>query len=60
MCNDISMLLLQSGWTALHWACYNGNTEIVKHLLNNGANISSNNKVSDKILLLLIVNLITT
>ena len=35
------MLLLQSGWTALHWACNNGHTEVVKHLINNNADISA-------------------
>ena len=43
------MLLLQNGNTALHIACLNGHTEIVKCLLTNGADISATNDVSDKI-----------
>ena len=45
------MLLLQDGWTALHVACFRGQTETVKLLLNNNADISATNNVSDKILL---------
>ena len=44
---DIDMLLLQSGWTALHWACSKGRTEVVKHLINNNADISATTNVSD-------------
>ena len=50
-CYYIDMLLLQNGWTALHYACGNGHTETVKLLLNNNADISATNNVSDKILL---------
>ena len=42
------MLLLQGGDTALHYACIDGYTEIVKYLLTNGADISATNNVSDK------------
>ena len=42
------MLLLQSGWTALHSACFNGRTEVVQYLLTNGANLSATNKVNHK------------
>ena len=45
----IDMLLLQSGSTALHYACLNGNTEVAEILLMNNANISATNNVSDKI-----------
>ena len=41
------MLLLQYGWPALHHACRNGHLEVVKHLLNNNADISATNDVSD-------------
>ena len=41
------MLLLQSGWTALHFACNNVHTEVVKHLINNNADISATTNVSD-------------
>ena len=41
------MLLLQGGQTALHWACIYGHLEVVKHLLNNNADISATNDVSD-------------
>ena len=46
-CYYIDMLLLQSGWTALHWACSEGHTEVVKHLINNNADISATTNVSD-------------
>ena len=48
------MLLLQSGSTALHYACRNGYTEVVQYLLTNGANLSATNKVNHKIIFLLI------
>ena len=41
------MLLLQDGWNALHYACNNGHTEVVKHLINNNADISVTDNVSD-------------
>ena len=41
------MLLLQHGGTALHRACMNEHLEVVKHLLNNNADISATNNVSD-------------
>ena len=41
------MLLLQFGRTTLHWACIYGYLEVVKHLLNNNANISATDDVSD-------------
>ena len=43
----IDMLLLQRGWTALHRACSNGHTEVAKHLINNNADISATDNVSD-------------
>ena len=46
-CYYIGMLLLQDGWTALHHACCNGHTEVVKHLINNNADISATKNVSD-------------
>ena len=47
-CYYIDMLLLQAGFTALHFACYNGHTGVVEILLMNNADISVTNKVSDK------------
>ena len=46
-CYYIDMLLLQYGRTALHQACMNRHLEIVKHLINNNADISATNDVSD-------------
>ena len=46
-CYYIDMLLLQLGMTALHRACMNGHLEVVKHLLNNNADISATEDVSD-------------
>ena len=40
------MLFLQYGQTALHYACMNGHTEIVKYLLTNGANLSVTDQVN--------------
>ena len=40
------MLLLQDRWTALHNACYYGNTEVAEILLMNNADISATNKVN--------------
>ena len=47
------MLLLQFGMTALHRACINGHLEVVKHLLNNKADISATDDVSDYVVCLL-------
>ena len=47
-CYYIDMLLLQDGWTALHLACYNEHTEVVKILLMNNADVTATNNVSDK------------
>ena len=49
------MLLLQDDWTALHYACANGKTEVVQYLLTNAANLSATNKVNHKTIFLLIV-----
>ena len=46
-CYYIDMLLLQDGKTALHHACSNGYTEVVKHLINNNADVSATDNVSD-------------
>ena len=40
------MLLFQFGNTALHYACRDGHTEVVRHLINNNADISATNDVS--------------
>ena len=46
-CYYIDILLLQGGWTALHRACWKGHLEVVKHLLNNNADISATDNVSN-------------
>ena len=38
-------LLLQDGWTALHFAAYNNRPEIIKILISNGVDITVVNKV---------------
>ncbi|KAL3317425.1 hypothetical protein Ciccas_003915 [Cichlidogyrus casuarinus] len=38
--------LLQNGWTALHWAAQRGHTDIVRHLLDNGANRLAQDRAS--------------
>ena len=48
------MFLLQNGNTALHIACVNRHTEVVRYLLTNGANLSATNKVNHKTIFLLI------
>ena len=47
------MLLLQIGSTALHCACMYGHLEVVKHLINNNADISATDIVSDYVVCLL-------
>ena len=39
------VLLLQEGWTALHYAAFNNHPEIIKLLIANGADITAVNKV---------------
>ena len=39
------VLLLQVGWTILHYAVYNHQPEIIKVLISNGANITVVDKV---------------
>ena len=46
------MLLLQYGNTALHRACMNSHTEVVKHLITNNADITATTNVSDYVCLL--------
>ena len=58
-CYYIDMLLLQDGWTALHFACRNGRTEIVKYLLTNGASLSAANKVNHNNCLIKLQNVIS-
>ena len=41
------MLLLQSGYTALHYTCMYGHVEVVKLLMSNNADISATTNVSD-------------
>ena len=49
-CYYIDMLLLQDGWTALHYACDEGHMQVSELLLNNHADISATTNVSGKIL----------
>ena len=46
-CYSIDMLLLQLGHTPLHKASANGHIEVVKSLINNQADISATDSVSD-------------
>ena len=46
-CYYTDMLLLQDGMTALHYACSSEHTEVVRHLINNNADISATDNVSD-------------
>ena len=39
------VLLLQDGWTALHYAASNNHREIIKILITNGADITAVDKV---------------
>ena len=52
MCYDSYVVII---WTALHYACADGCTEVVQYLLTNGANLSATTKVNHKIIFLLIV-----
>ena len=54
-CYYNDMLLLQFGYTALHWACRGGHVEVVKLLMSNNADISATNNVSDYVVLLFII-----
>ena len=48
-CKDpfhLGQLLMQYGWTPLHYASYNGRLEVVEHLLGAGAAPSAIDKVS--------------
>ena len=45
-CYYIDMLLLQTGLTALYWACVNGHMEVVKLLINNNADVAAPTNVS--------------
>ena len=46
-CYYMDILLLQNGYTAVHLACMFGHTKVVKHLINNQADISATNNVSN-------------
>ena len=52
-CYYTDMLLLQDGYTALHFTCSNGDIEVVKHLISNKADISATTNVSDYVVCLL-------
>ena len=49
-CHYIDMLLLQCSRTALHWACINGQVEVVKLLISNNADIVATDNVSERVL----------
>ena len=49
-CYYIDMLLLQGGYTALHWACSNGHVEVVKLLISNNADVEATANVSECLL----------
>ena len=55
-CYYIDMLLLQGDMTALHCACSRGHIEVVKHLINNNADISATDNVSDYAVCLLYIS----
>jgi ankyrin repeat protein len=46
----IHLLLLQDGWTPLHWAAYHGHAGLVRMLLQAGADATITSKVSDSLL----------
>ena len=54
-CYYIEMLLLQGGCTALHCACMNGQVEIANFLINNNADISATDNVSDYVVAVFII-----
>ena len=41
------VIVFQNGSTALHYACHYGHVEVVKLLINNDADISATDNVSD-------------
>ena len=49
------MLLLQDGYTPLHYACWRGHLEIVEFLINNEADISATDNVSDYVVAMFII-----
>ena len=55
-CYYIDMLLLQGGMTALHYACSEGHTEVVKYLINDNADISATDNVNDYAVCLLYIS----
>ena len=38
-------VITQNGWSALLWAAYKGNTEVIQQLVKAGANLDLQNKV---------------
>jgi ankyrin repeat protein len=40
------LLSLQDGWTPIHWACFKGRDKMASLLLEKGADINIQNKVS--------------
>ena len=45
MMGDVVVDDVQDGWTALYIAAQNGHIDIVKHLIENGANINATDEV---------------
>ena len=54
-CYYIDMLLLQAGSTPLHNACGGGHVEVVKFLINNEADVSATDNVSDYVVAMFII-----
>ena len=54
-CYYIDMLLLQNGFTPLHCACGGRCLQIVKFLINNEADISATDNVSDYVVAMFII-----
>ena len=54
-CYYIDMLLLQNGWTALHYASAEGHVEVVKFLIDNQGGISATDIVSDYVVAMFII-----
>ena len=44
--------LLQNGWTPLHFACYEGHTEVVEILIKHGAQLDIRDEVLKKFIVL--------
>ena len=54
-CCYIDILLLQGGYTPLHYASQKGHVEVVKLLINNQADISATDNVSDYVVAMFMI-----